>query len=422
MEQVSPGHGVHEAKQMELSTVMKSSVSHAGIVIKPRVRGHICLTAHPIGCRNNVEEQIKYVKRKGLIPNAPKKVLVIGASTGYGLASRIVAAFGGAADTIGVYFEKASENGKPASAGFYNSVAFAEAAIKEGLCAVNINGDAFSDEVKAQTIASIKKEFGQVELVIYSLASPRRKHPVTGVVHNSVLKPIGHAYTAKTLDTDKEIVKEITVEPASGDDISETVAVMGGEDWELWIDQMKAAGVLAEGVLTVAYSYLGPEVTWPVYRDGTIGIAKADLDKACDRIRKKLATANGKAYVSINQAVITQASSAIPVVPLYLSLLLKILREKNLLEGCVEQIHRLFVSQLYAATAVSLDHSGRIRIDDLEMRPDVQAAIKDLWNVVTTENLRSISDFDQFKADFLKLFGFGLPDVDYETEVDSACL
>lgn len=400
---------------------IRSSISRSGIIIKPRVRGHICLTAHPAGCRINVQDQIDFVRHKGIIPNAPKKVLIIGASTGYGLASRIVSAFGGAADTIGVYFEKSSEGGKTASSGYYNSAAFRDAANKEGLCAIDINGDAFSNELKAQTIASIKKELGQVELVVYSLAAPRRKHPLTGLVHTSVLKPIGQAYSAKTLDTDREIVKEVTVEPASQAEIDETIAVMGGEDWEMWIDQMKAAGVIANDALTVAYSYLGPEVTWPVYKEGTIGVAKADLEMACKRINRKLSTIDGKAYVSVNQAVITQASSAIPVVPLYISLLFKILREKKLLEGCVEQIYRLFVSHLYSTAAPSLDDAGRIRIDDLEMRPEVQAAIKELWNTVTTENLRSVSDFDRYKLDFLKLFGFGLSEVDYDIEVDPAC-
>ena len=420
LDQRSDGDGALE--NMELTMTSRISKSSSAIVIKPRVRGHICVTSHPVGCQMNVQEQIEFVSRRGPIPNAPKKVLIIGASTGYGLATRIVAAFAGAADTIGVFFEKASEGGKPATCGWYNSAAFEIAAKKEGLCAVNLNGDAFSNELKALTIEAIKRELGQVELVVYSLAAPRRKHPVSGVVYNSVLKPIGQIYTAKTLDTDKEVVKEITVEAASQDDIDETAAVMGGEDWEMWIDQLAAAQVLADGALTVAYSYIGPEVTWPVYKDGTIGLAKVDVEKASARIKKKLAAIDGRAYVSVNQAVITQASSAIPVVPLYISLLFKILREKNMLEGCVEQIYRLFASQLYSRQAPLLDEAGRIRIDDLEMQVEVQAAIKELWNLVTTENLKSISDFDQYKVEFLKLFGFGLPEVDYEREVDPACL
>lgn len=403
---------------MELA--MKS-ISPA-VIIKPRVRGFICLTAHPIGCQSNVQEQIAYVKQQGPISNAPKKVLVIGASTGYGLASRIVASFAGAADTIGVSFERASEGGKPATSGWYNSAAFELAAKKEGLCAININGDAFSNEVKQQTIESIKEKLGQIDLVVYSLAAPRRKHPITGVVHNSVLKPIGQVYVAKTLDTDKEIVKTVSVEPAGHEDIAETVAVMGGEDWEMWIDQLTKSGVLSDGATTVAYSYIGPQVTWPIYKDGTIGAAKIDLEKAAQRINAKLAASGGKAYVSINQAVITQASSAIPVVPLYISLLYKILKEKNIFERCIEQIYRLFAAQLYSGHAPFQDEAGRIRIDDLEMQAEVQGAINELWGQVTTENLKSLADFDGYKMDFLKLFGFGLPGVDYEREIDPACL
>ena len=392
------------------------------MVIKPRVRGFICVTSHPIGCQRNVQDQIEFVKKQGPISNAPKKVLVIGSSTGYGLASRIVAAFAGGAGTIGVFYERPSEGGKPATPGWYNSAAFEIAAKKAGLCAINLNGDAFSDELKANTIEAIKKELGQVDLVIYSLASPRRKHPITGVVHNSVLKPIGQVYVSKTLDTDKEVVKEITVEPASPEDIVETQAVMGGEDWEMWIDQLSAAGVLADGAKTVAYSYIGPEVTWPVYRDGTIGVAKTQVEKAAQRINEKLAVSGGKAYVSVNQAVITQASSAIPVVPLYISLLFKILREKNMLEGCIEQIYRLFAVQLYSGNAPELDEAGRIRVDNLEMRADVQSKIKELWPQVTTENLKTVSDFEEYKSEFVKLFGFGVPGIDYEKEVDPACL
>lgn len=394
----------------------------ASIVIKPRVRGFICITSHPTGCEQNVLSQIEYVKKQGPIKDAPKNVLVIGSSTGYGLASRISAAFGGNAATIGVFFEKPSEGGKPATAGWYNSAAFDKAAKKAGLYSVSINGDAFSNEIKDQTIEIIKKDLGKIDLVVYSLASPRRKHPITGNVHNSVLKPIGKPFTAKTLDTDKEIVKDISIEPASEEDIKETVAVMGGEDWEMWIDKLQAAGVLAPGFKTVAYSYIGPEVTWPIYKDGTIGIAKADLERAVQVINKKLSGLGGKAYVSINQAVVTQASSAIPVVPLYISLLFRVLREKNILEGCIEQIYRLFAGQLYSGKEANLDEKGRIRIDDLEMRPEVQSAVQELWGQVTTENLKNISDFEVYKKEFLKLFGFGVPNVDYEKEVDPSAV
>ena len=397
-----------------------NTTDSSAVVIKPRVRGFICVTSHPTGCQQNVIEQINYVKKQGPIPNAPKKVLVIGSSTGYGLASRIVAAFGGQASTIGVFFEKPSEGGKPGTAGWYNSAAFDKAAKEAGLYSASFNGDAYSNEMKDKVVEKIKKDLGKVDLVIYSLASPRRIHPNTGTVHNSVLKPIGQTFTAKTLDTDKEIVKEVTIEPANEHDINETVTVMGGEDWLMWMDKLQSAGVLADGVKTVAYSYIGPEVTWPVYKDGTIGRAKADLEVACEDLNKKLAGLGGKAFVSVNQAVVTQASSAIPVVPLYISLLFKILKERSKLEGCIEQIYRLYAEQLYAASPKKLDEAGRIRIDDLEMSPDIQKAVSELWGVVTTENLKSISHFDVYKEQFLKLFGFGVEGVDYDKPVDPA--
>jgi enoyl-[acyl-carrier protein] reductase/trans-2-enoyl-CoA reductase (NAD+) len=387
-------------------------------VIKPRIRGFICVTAHPTGCAAHVKEQIDYVKSKGAIAEAPKKVLVIGASTGYGLASRITAAFGGKADTIGVYFERASESGKPASAGFYNSAAFEQAAHKEGLYAKSINGDAFSDDIKNQTIELIKKDLGQVDLVIYSLASPRRVHPKTGTIFNSALKPIGRSYTAKTLDTDREIVKDITLDPATEGEIADTTAVMGGEDWLMWMEALKNAGVLAANLLTVAYSYIGPKITWPIYRDGTIGIAKKDLEEAGKKINTLLKSINGKAYVSVNKALVTQASSAIPVVPLYISLLYKIMKEKGTHEGCIEQIQRLFATQLYNNNKPVLDSDSRIRIDNLEMESDVQTAVEKLWGEVTTDNIRTISDIEGYKSEFLKLFGFGLPGVDYEAPVN----
>jgi len=387
-------------------------------VIKPKIRGFICVTAHPIGCAQNVQEQIDYVKNKGQIKNGPKNVLVIGASTGYGLASRIALAFGCQAKTIGVYFERAPENGKPGTAGYYNSAAFENAARKESLYAKSINGDAFSGQIKTETAQLIKADLGQVDAVIYSLASPRRCHPKTGQIHMSALKPIGKTFTAKTLDTDKDIVKDITIEPANEQEVNDTVAVMGGEDWRLWIDALVQANVLAPNVVSVAYSYIGPEVTWPIYRDGTIGKAKKDLEDATLSINDKLKKLNGKAYVSINKALVTQASSAIPVVPLYVSLLYKIMKEKGTHEGCIEQMHRLFSGQLYNNREPKLDEHGRIRIDDLEMNPAVQEQIKKLWPQVNTENVKTISDLAGYKAEFLKLFGFGLAGVDYDLPVE----
>jgi enoyl-[acyl-carrier protein] reductase / trans-2-enoyl-CoA reductase (NAD+) len=386
--------------------------------IKPRVRGFICITAHPIGCAKNVDEQINYVAGQGLISDFPKRVLVIGASTGYGLASRIVSAFGGGAGTLGVFFEKPSLEGKPASAGWYNSKAFEKRATEKGLYAKSINGDAFSNEIKEQTINAIKSDLGKVDLVVYSLASPRRIHPDTGTIHNSALKPIGKSFTAKTLDTDKEVVKEISIEPASQAEIDDTIAVMGGDDWERWIDALLKADVLEKGATAVSYSYIGPEVTWAIYRDGTIGKAKADLERACKQIEQKLKPAGGRAYVSINKALVTQASSAIPVVPLYVSLLYKIMKEKGLHEGCIEQMYRLFGAQLYGGHTPTLDSGNRIRIDDREMSNPVQEAVKDLWPTVTTENLHAVSDFAGYRSEFLKLFGFGLSSVDYEAGVN----
>jgi enoyl-[acyl-carrier protein] reductase / trans-2-enoyl-CoA reductase (NAD+) len=386
-------------------------------VIKPRIRGFICITSHPTGCAAHVQEQINYIKSLPKIEGAAKKVLVIGASTGYGLASRITAAFGGGAATLGVFFEKPPEGGKTATAGYYNSKAFEQAAKAEGLYAKNINGDAFSDAIKHEVIETIKKDLGQVDLVVYSLASPVRVHPKTGVTHRSVLKPIGETFTAKTLDTDKDIVKDITIEPAGPDDVKETTAVMGGEDWIWWIEALKKADVLAPGVVTVAYSYIGPSVTWPIYRDGTIGKAKKDLEETAEIIANVLAPHKGRAYVSINKALVTQASSAIPVVPLYISLLYKVMKKKGTHEGCIEQMGRLFSKQLYNGNQPKLDQEGRIRIDDLEMEASTQDEVVNLWTQVTTENIKEISDLDGYHTEFLKLFGFGLPGVDYEAPV-----
>ncbi len=388
------------------------------MTIKPKIRGFICTTAHPAGCAAHVQEQIDYVRRRGPLKDMPKRVLVIGASTGYGLASRIVPAFAGDAATIGIFFERASENDRPATAGWYNTAAFEKAAHAAGLYAKSINGDAFSDEIKQQTIAMIKADLGQVDCVIYSLASPRRTHPKTGVTYKSALKPVGAPFTAKTVDTDKGTVTTISIEPATEQDIADTVAVMGGEDWEMWIDELNAAGVLAEGATTVAYSYIGPDLTHAIYRNGTIGRAKEHLEKTAAKLAAKLAPQNGRAFVSINKALVTQASSAIPVVPLYISLLYKIMKERGLHEGCIEQIYRLFAERLYNGTMAQADAEGRIRIDDWEMREDVQQAVADLWPQVATENLESLSDIKGYRAEFLKLFGFGLPGIDYEAEVE----
>lgn len=382
------------------------------MIIEPRMRGFICLTAHPAGCEQNVKNQIAYVQSKGT-NDGPKRVLVIGASTGFGLASRITSAFGSNAATLGVFFEKAPSEGKTASPGWYNSAAFEKEATKAGLYAKSINGDAFSNEVKQQAIDIIKADMGQIDLVIYSLASPVRMHPSTGVLHRSTLKPIGGTFTNKTVDFHTGNVTQVSIEPANQEDIDNTVVVMGGEDWAMWMDALKGANVLAEGATTVAYSYIGPEVTEAVYRKGTIGRAKDHLEATAFEITKDLASLNGKAYVSVNKALVTQASSAIPVIPLYISLLYKIMKAEGIHEGCIEQIQRLYQQRLYSGQAVPTDDQGRIRIDDWEMREDVQARVAALWKESTTESLAEIGDLAGYKQDFLNLFGFGFDGVDY---------
>ena len=382
------------------------------MIIEPRMRGFICLTAHPAGCEQNVKNQIAYVQSKGSI-DGPKRVLVIGASTGFGLASRITSAFGSNAATLGIFFEKAPADGKTASPGWYNSAAFEKEATKAGLYAKSINGDAFSNEVKQQAIELIKADMGQIDLVIYSLASPVRMHPGTGVLHRSTLKPIGGTFTNKTVDFHTGNVTQVSIEPANQEDIDNTVVVMGGEDWSMWMNALKDANVLANGATTVAYSYIGPEVTEAVYRKGTIGQAKDHLEATAFEISKDLVALNGKAYVSVNKALVTQASSAIPVIPLYISLLYKIMKAEGIHEGCIEQIQRLYQQRLYTGQAVPTDDKGRIRIDDWEMREDVQARVAALWKESTTESLPEIGDLAGYKQDFLNLFGFGFEGVDY---------
>lgn len=390
------------------------------MIIQPRTRGFICLTAHPDGAHQSIKNQIEYVKSKGEIKNGPKKVLVIGASTGFGLSSRITAAFGSDAATVGVFFEKPASEGKMGTAGWYNSAAFEKEAHEAGLYAKSINGDAFSDEVKKETIELIKKDLGQVDLVVYSLASPRRTHPKTGVAYASVLKPIGQPFTNKTVDFHTGVVSDITINPVENDeDISNTVAVMGGEDWKFWIEDLKAAGVLAEGVQTVAYSYIGPELTFPIYRNGTIGQAKNDLEATVTVLNDLLKDLNGKSYVSVNKALVTQSSSAIPVVPLYISLLYKVMKAKGTHEGTIEQIQRLFAERLYTENGnVELDSAGRIRIDDWEMAEDVQAEVAKLWEQTSTENLSEISDIEGYRKEFFNLFGFQFDEIDYEKDAN----
>lgn len=387
------------------------------MIIKPRVRGFMCVTTHPVGCEANVAQQIDYVKAQGAIPNGPKRVLVIGASTGYGLASRISAAFGAGASTLGIFFEKEGTEKKPGTAGWYNSAAFHKFAEAEGIYAKSINGDAFSDAIKEKTIAQIKADLGQVDLVVYSLASPRRQHPKTGEVFNSTLKPIGKDVTQRGVNTDKETIESFTLVAANEDEINNTVAVMGGEDWQMWIDALDEAGVLADGAKTTAYTYLGDKLTWDIYWHGTIGAAKKDLDKRVISIREKLARTGGDARVSVLKAVVTQASSAIPVMPLYLALLFKAMKADGSHEGCIEQVYGLFKNSLYGDAPIK-DEEGRLRADGLEMRPEIQAAVEKMWDDVTTENLMATTDFAGYKREFLRLFGFEIDGVDYDADVD----
>ncbi|NCB59071.1 MAG: trans-2-enoyl-CoA reductase family protein [Gammaproteobacteria bacterium] len=387
------------------------------MTIAPKVRGFICTTTHPAGCEANVRQQIAYVKSKGPLANGPKKVLVIGASTGYGLASRITAAFGSDAATIGVFLEKAGTEKKPASAGWYNSAAFDKAAKEAGLYSKSINGDAFSDECRAKVIELIKADLGQVDMVVYSLASPVRKLPSTGELIRSALKPIGEVYKATAVDTNKDEIIEAQVEPANEEEIANTIKVMGGEDWELWLNALDQAGVLAEGVKTVAYSYIGTDITWPIYWHGTLGRAKEDLDRASNAIRAQLSSKNGTANVAVLKSVVTQASAAIPVMPLYIAMSFKLMKEQGIHEGCIEQVQRMFYTRLYDGEFVT-DDAQRIRMDDWELRESVQQACRDLWPQVTTENLSQLTDYQGYKDEFLKLFGFGWEGVDYNADVN----
>ena len=386
------------------------------MVIQPKVRGFLCTTTHPTGCLENVRRQVAHVQGKGEIAGGPKRVLVLGASTGYGLASRITAAFGSGAATIGVFFEKPGSERKPGTAGWYNSAAFHQLAEQAGVYAKSLNGDAFSDEMKARVIDLIKEDLGQVDLVVYSLAAPRRTHPKTGEVFNSTLKPIGRATTQKGVNTDKEAIQDFHLEPATQEEIDHTVAVMGGEDWEMWITALAEAGVLAEGVKTTAYTYIGEKITWDIYWHGTIGAAKQDLDRRVKGIRERLAPLGGDARVSVLKAVVTQASAAIPAMPIYLAILFKVMKARGVHEGCIEQIDRLFRDRLYGDG--DLDDEGRLRVDQLELDPAVQAEVAGIWEQIDTDNLKSLADFDGYRQEFLQLFGFGVDGVDYAADVD----
>jgi enoyl-[acyl-carrier protein] reductase/trans-2-enoyl-CoA reductase (NAD+) len=389
------------------------------MIIQPKIRGFICTTAHPEGCAASVMEQVNVVKKAGKF-DGPKNVLVIGASTGYGLASRIAATYGCQANTIGVFYEKEADEKRTASPGWYNTAAFEKQAHKDGYYAKSINGDAFSQEIKEQVVELIKKDLKQIDLIIYSLASPRRTHPVTGHVYSSVLKPVGKAFTGKTVDAFRGEVKEVVIEPANDEELANTVAVMGGEDWQMWIDTLASHGLLAPGVKTVAYSYLGPVLTHDIYKYGTIGKAKEDLKATADKLNQQLKPLNGAAMISVDKAVVTQASAAIPVVPLYISILFKLMKEQGTHEGCIEQMDRLFRRHLYAANPPARDSEGYIRLDDLEMQDALQKQVEAIWPLVTTENIKELTDIEGYGNDFYRLFGFNIEGVDYNVDTNPA--
>lgn len=384
------------------------------MIIKPKFRGFICTTAHPTGCEQYVKKQVEYAESRKLAVG-PKNVLVIGSSTGYGLASRIVSAFSGGAATIGVFYEKMASDNRTATAGWYNAAAFEKFANEKGYYAKSINGDAFSKEIKSQAIEMIKKDLGKLDLIVYSVATSKRIDPVTGITYTSALKPIGNPYTSKTVNFHTGEVSQVTLEPANEEEVAHTVNVMGGDDWKLWIEALEKADVLADGVITVAFSYIGPEMTHSVYREGTIGRAKDHLEATALSLTKQLSKINGRAYVSVNKALVTQASSAIPVVPLYISLLYKVMKEKGNHEGCIEQMSRLFSDRLYSGK-ITVDEKERIRMDDWEMLPEIQMEVEKLWNIVGTDNIENISDIAGYRREFFNLFGFEYEGVNYNSD------
>ena len=383
------------------------------MVVEPKVKGFMCTTAHPEGCKAAVKAQIEYVKSQPKT-EGPKKVLVIGSSMGYGLASRIAVTYSCGADTIGIIFDKGGKEKRTGSAGWYNTAAFEEFATADGYYAKSINGDAFSQEIKDETIALIKKDWGKVDMVIYSVAAPRRKAP-DGVTYRSVLKTTDSEYTNKTIDLLTNEISEVTIPAATEEEVHDTIKVMGGEDWKLWIQALKDADVLAEGAKTVAYSYIGPELTHPIYYNGSIGQAKKDLYRSADEIDAQYADV--EAYVAVNKAVVTQSSAAIPIVPLYISLLFKVMKEKGLHEGCIEQMYRLIHDRL-CKDNVPTDENRLIRMDDYEMKPEVQEAVAELWSKVSPESIQEIADIDGYWQEFYEIFGFQIDGVDYSADVD----
>jgi len=386
------------------------------MIINPRIRKNICINAHPVGCAAQVKVQINYVRKHGKI-EGPQKVLVVGASNGYGLAARIASAFASDAATIGLAFEKPGDAKRTATAGWYNSEAFRHEAEAAGLQAWNVNGDAFAKETKSEVMAIIKDKLGQIDCLIYSIAAPRRIDPATGEIYSSVIKPIGSPFTAKTVDFLSGIVSEVTAEPATEEEIHHTVKVMGGEDWMLWIDQLLAENLLARSFRTIAFSYIGSEQTRPLYRDGTIGAAKKDLEQKARDLNTMLADVEGNALISINKALITRASAVIPAVPLYIALLYRVMKARKLHEGCIQQVHRLYNDFLFGTGVLKLDTQGRIRLDDWEMRPDVQNEVRKLWQQADQDNISELADIKGLREEFLRHHGFGMPGVDYSQDV-----
>ena len=387
------------------------------MIISPRIRKNICINAHPVGCAAQVNAQINYIRRRGKI-EGPGKVLVVGASNGYGLAARIASAFASDAATIGLALERPGDSKRTATAGWYNNEAFRLRAHKAGLPAWNVNGDAFSEETKSEIAGIIKDHLGEIDCLIYSIAAPRRVDPVSGEIYSSVIKPIGSPFTAKTVDFLSGVVSEVTAEPANEEEINHTVKVMGGEDWMLWIDHLLNEGLLASGFKTIAFSYIGSEQTRPLYRDGTIGAAKKDLEQKANDINAMLADIDGNALISVNKALITRASAIIPAVPLYIALLYRVMKTKKLHEGCIQQIHRLYDDFLFGSEVIKLDTGGRIRLDDWEMRPDVQNEVRKLWQQVDQDNISELADIKGLREEFLRHHGFGMPDVDYSVDVE----
>jgi enoyl-[acyl-carrier protein] reductase/trans-2-enoyl-CoA reductase (NAD+) len=390
------------------------------MIIKPKIWNNICVTAHPLGCAAQVKSQINYLKAKDAI-EGPKKTLVIGASNGYGLAARIVSAFSGGSATIGVAYEHPGKERRPATAGWYNTESFKTEAQKEGYSAWNVNGDAFSEKIKTEVVDLIKEKLGQVDFLVYSIAAPRRIDPVTGEIFSSAIKPIGEKFTAKNVDFLTGKMSNVTAQPATEKEIVQTIKVMGGEDWFLWTKRLFQEDLIKSGFLTIAFSYVGPEFTKAIYRDGTVGRAKEDLESKADKINRLIASVNGKAIISVNKALVTRASAVIPAVPLYIALLYKVMKEKHLHEGCIQQMYRLYHDALFSGKDPKLDSKGRIRMDDWEMRKDVQQAVSDLWKIVETKSLDNIEDLGDMKGlreEFLRHHGFGMPGVDYNQDVE----